>query len=133
MPYKIIKASNGDAWVEAGGKAMAAPANLPEFKGNVTAVWTDQYWDMQLDELANREWQKAGARIKEETEGKDLGKEEQAAIREQIMNEVFTPEERKILQTGKSNKGYHYLGSSKIMAQIGKAFADKMAELEGVK
>ncbi len=25
MPYKIIKAKNGDAWVEAGGKKMAAP------------------------------------------------------------------------------------------------------------
>ena len=25
MPYKIIKAKNGDAWVEAGGKQMAAP------------------------------------------------------------------------------------------------------------
>ena len=25
MPYKIVKAKNGDAWVEAGGKQMAAP------------------------------------------------------------------------------------------------------------
>jgi len=25
MPYKIVKAANGDAWVEAGGKQMAAP------------------------------------------------------------------------------------------------------------
>ncbi|MEM7562476.1 MAG: molecular chaperone DnaK [Pseudomonadota bacterium] len=25
MPYKIVKASNGDAWVEVGGKQMAAP------------------------------------------------------------------------------------------------------------
>ena len=25
MPYKIIKAKNGDAWVEVGGKKMAAP------------------------------------------------------------------------------------------------------------
>lgn len=25
MPYKIVKAKNGDAWVEAGGKKMAAP------------------------------------------------------------------------------------------------------------
>ena len=25
MPYKIVKAKNGDAWVEANGKAMAAP------------------------------------------------------------------------------------------------------------
>ena len=25
VPYKIVKAENGDAWVEAGGKKMAAP------------------------------------------------------------------------------------------------------------
>ena len=25
VPYKIVKAANGDAWVEANGKAMAAP------------------------------------------------------------------------------------------------------------
>ena len=25
MPYKIIKAKNGDAWIEAGGKQMATP------------------------------------------------------------------------------------------------------------
>jgi molecular chaperone DnaK len=25
VPYKIVKADNGDAWVEANGKKMAAP------------------------------------------------------------------------------------------------------------
>ena len=29
-------------------KAMAAPTKLPEFKGNVTAVFTENYWDGQL-------------------------------------------------------------------------------------
>jgi len=31
---------------------------------------------------------------------------------------------------GASNGGYHYLGSAKIMAQIGKAFAEAMLEME---
>ncbi len=43
---------------------------------------------------------------------------------------LVTDEELKILQTGKSNAGFHYMGSSKILGQIGKAFADAMAELD---
>ena len=35
-------------------KAMAAPANFPEFKDNVTAVLTENYWDEQLSELVDR-------------------------------------------------------------------------------
>ena len=33
--------------------AMAAPASMPEFKGNVAAVLTEKYWDHKLDELKN--------------------------------------------------------------------------------
>ena len=32
--------------------------------------------------------------------------------------------ELEILEVGVSNAAYHYLGSSKILGQIGKAFAD---------
>jgi hypothetical protein len=45
------------------------------------------------------------------------------------MQKVCTPEEQKIIM-GSSNGGYHYLGSAKIMAQIGKAFADAMLKME---
>ena len=38
-------------------KAMAAPAKLPEFKGNVAAVFTENYWDGQLSELVDRRGQ----------------------------------------------------------------------------
>ncbi|MFK7852222.1 MAG: sialate O-acetylesterase [Akkermansiaceae bacterium] len=34
--------------------AMAAPASLPEFEGNVVTVHTAQYWDHQLGELVDR-------------------------------------------------------------------------------
>ena len=34
--------------------AMAAPAALPEFKGNVFVVRTANYWDPQLEELDSR-------------------------------------------------------------------------------
>jgi alpha-galactosidase len=35
-------------------KAMAAPASLPEFKGNVMAVQTAPYWDDDLESLRTR-------------------------------------------------------------------------------
>ncbi len=42
--------------------------------------------------------------------------------------ELFTPQERKIWEAGTSNAAYHYMGSSKILAQIGKAFAEALAQ-----
>lgn len=45
------------------------------------------------------------------------------------MDEVCTREEGKII-LGASNGGYHYLGSAKMLSQIGKAFAEKMLEIE---
>ena len=50
--------------------------------------------------------------------------------RKKVMAENFTPEEWKRLQAGVSNGGYHYLGAAKIMAPIGKAFAEAMAKLQ---
>ena len=41
-----------------------------------------------------------------------------------VMAENFKPEEWKRLRTGASNGGCHYLGAAKIMAPIGKAFAE---------
>ena len=34
------------------------------------------------------------------------------------------------MEVGVSNAAYHYMGSSKIMASIGKAFAEAMTTLE---
>jgi len=44
------------------------------------------------------------------------------------MRKVFTSHEQALLE-GCSNAGYHYMGSAKIMGQIGKAFAEAMTEL----
>jgi hypothetical protein len=43
--------------------------------------------------------------------------------------EVLTPEELKISQTGVSNAPFHYMGSAYTYGNIGKAFADAMAEM----
>jgi hypothetical protein len=49
-----------------------------------------------------------------------------------LMAENFTPEEWKRLM-GASNGGYHYLGAAKIMAPIGKAFAEALVGIKAVK
>jgi alpha-galactosidase len=45
------------------------------------------------------------------------------------MSTVFTPREQELL-SGASNAAYHYMGSGKMMAQIGKAFAEAMLGME---
>jgi hypothetical protein len=47
-----------------------------------------------------------------------------------VMAENFQPGEWKRLRAGVSNRGYHYLGAAKIMAPIGKAFAEAMVKLQ---
>jgi hypothetical protein len=115
--------------------AMAAPSKMPEFKGTVTAVLTEKYWDKQLADLAGKMSKTVGGKLKEAQKSGELKglkgaafKEARGKLEDKLKKENFTAEELKILQTGKSNAGFHYMGSSKVLAQIGKAFADAMAE-----
>ena len=110
-------------------KAMAAPAKLPEFKGNVTAVFTENYWDLQLSELVNRNG-KVNAKRRELSKDQSLTREQRDKAVANYTAKLFTKRELKILQTGTSNAAYHYLGSAKILAQIGKAFANALAAME---
>ena len=109
-------------------QAQAAPASLPEFKGNVVAVETAPFWDDELDALQQR-MEKLEAKLDQEAK-KDpkLTQAAKDAARKKAIAENFTPEELKRLK-GVSNGGYHYLGAAKIMAPIGKAFAEAMNEL----
>jgi alpha-galactosidase len=131
--------------------AMAAPARMKEFEGNVVAVLTEDCWDEELgailardDEIRNRV-----NRFKKEDRLEDLAREfngnrelsgddrqvfdklQKEGKLEQVLMErmrtgTFTVREYEILQLGKSNAEFHYLGCSKIMACIGKAFAEAM-------
>jgi hypothetical protein len=109
-------------------RAMAAPATLPDFQGNVAAVLTEEYWDAEFVRLRERE-----AEIKQKLRGlREAGKlsREQEAEALQVQRaEVFTPHEIEVLTKSTSNFDFHYMGSAKIMAQIGKGFAEAMAEL----
>ncbi|MFM7517602.1 MAG: hypothetical protein ACKO3V_11715 [Pirellula sp.] len=48
---------------------------------------------------------------------------------ERDLEEVLSPKDREALK-GASNGGYHYFGSAKIFAQMGKAFAEAMPNLD---
>ena len=111
--------------------AQAAPAALEEFKGNVAAVRTEKFWDMKLQNIQ----QKLSEEVKKQVLAEDPKKKGKALKRalnsksKTIAPKILNPEELKILQTGKSDGGYHYMGSAYTYGKIGQAFADAMAEL----
>jgi len=112
-------------------EAMAAPASLPEFKGNVIAVRTGPFWDEQLGaiqakrdkvrqmafELRNKNAKSANADGKmTEAQQRDYLKEYEAKL--------ITADEAAQWKRGASNAGYHYLGCAKTFALMGEAFAE---------
>ena len=106
-------------------QAEAAPALLPQFKGNVAVVKTAPYWDDKLEALFTRYqgyWPKVNAEAAAE-------KNTSWNNKLRLMRENFTPEELKQLK-GMSAFDFHYLGAAKIMAPIGKAFAEAAAKLD---
>lgn len=112
-------------WLREFRKAMAAPAAMPEFKGKVVAVPLEKFWEPKLEELQCR-WQRVKEKSRE-LKGSNLGNDEKTAAIEAFLQTVYTADERKLMEIGVSNATYHYLGSAKIMARFGKAFADTMA------
>jgi len=110
-------------------KAMAAPAKLPEFKSNVTAVFTENFWDGQLSELVDRRG-KINAKRRELAKDQSLTRAQLDKAIAKFTDEIYTREEQAILEAGVSNAAYHYLGSSKILTQIGQAFAEALVAME---
>ena len=111
--------------------AQAAPASLPEFKGNVVAVRTENFWDMELKRISDKLGEAVKKRILAEDPkkgGKSLRKAIQQGMKK-MAPEVLTPEELKIKSTGSSDGGYHYMGSAYTYGKIGQAFAEAMASM----
>ena len=109
--------------------AMAAPASYPEFQNNVTAVLTENYWDLQVVALRQRE-QSLKPQVDELNASVKAGEKTKAEAQDAInklYEESFSPEELTVLRTSVSNAEFHYLGSAGIITQIGKAFAEAMA------
>lgn len=112
-------------------KAMAAPAALPEFKGNVAAVETAPFWSDELDQIDQKR-----AKVKQmahllktknrSTPNKD-GSMDEAQQKEYLKKyeaELISGEEAAKWARGASNAGYHYLGCAKTFALMGNAFAE---------
>jgi len=108
--------------------AMAAPALLPEFKGNVAAVLTEKYWDAELTAAKAKDNACKQVAKKQAAADKLTPAEEKSAY-EKLRSEKLTDRERRILEVGISNAEFHYLGSAKILGGVGKGLAVAMAEL----
>ena len=112
-------------------KAMAAPASLPEFKGNVMAVETAPFWSEELAAIDAKHGQLKGKRQgleKKVKEGK-MTKAEADAEGKKLEAELITPAEKALWERGASNQGYHYLGCAKTFALMGKAFAEAALQM----
>jgi len=112
-------------------KAMAAPAALPEFRGNVIAVETAPFWSEELGAIANKHEQVRQMNYFLNSKHKDHanadGKMTDDQKREYLKNyeaKIISPEEAATWKRGASNAGYHYLGCAKTFALMGKAFAE---------
>lgn len=105
--------------------AMAAPASKPEFQGRVTAVRTEDSWDLELSRLKSLDddlRQEVKQRI---ADGKLEKRQSQTAI-DQLRDERMTELEQKTLTTGITNFEFHYYGSAVILTDIGISFADAL-------
>ncbi|MDT8390736.1 MAG: sialate O-acetylesterase [Lentisphaeria bacterium] len=148
MPFVIGVMGNGNPDFR---PAMAAPASLPQFKGNVVAVHTETYVDPKLNELVDRSWrwmrpawdpEKKYTDLREkllplqkEMDGlKNLEDQKERArrhyqLKDQMEAISYTPEEIDYLKKNRSSQGYHYNGSPKFFARVGEAFAKALLEL----
>jgi alpha-galactosidase len=109
--------------------AMAAPASLPEFKGNIATVLAEKYWDTELSNAKAKDNEIKEHAKKLAKEGKMKPAEEKALV-DKLRAEGLTERERLVLEKGISNFEFHYLGSAKILGGVGKGLAEAMAELK---
>lgn len=108
--------------------AMAAPAELPEFKGNVATVWTEKYWDRELTAAKAKENQ-IRQQAKQQATAEKLKPAEANVLTVKLLAAGLSERERMVIENGISNFEFHYLGSAKILGGIGQGFAEAMAGL----
>ena len=125
---------NGD--IAAFRAAMAAPAELPEFKGNVVAVQTAPFWDEKLGAIADKydQVRQMGYLLKTKNKNEanadgSMDEQKQREYLKEYEAKLISPEEAAMWKRGASNAGYHYLGCAKTFALMGKAFAEATLQL----
>ncbi|MBG86308.1 MAG: hypothetical protein CMO80_05340 [Verrucomicrobiales bacterium] len=116
--------------------AMASPTKLKEFKGNVAAVQTSEFWSDELgaiDAKRNQIRQMSYYIRKQHKNGPNVdGKMTQAEKRKFMADyekEIISEKEAAIWKRGASNAGYHYLGCAKTFALMGEAFANTILSM----
>jgi len=112
-------------------RAMAAPADMPEFKGNVVAVQTAPFWSDELGAIEAKHEKLKGIRHHLNIKHKDypnadghMTDEQKSEYMKKTEAELISPAEAALWKRGASNAGYHYLGCAKTFALMGKAFAE---------
>ena len=129
MPFVIGVLGVGGVTEGPFQNAQAAPAELPEFKGNVVAVRTGKYWDPKLQKM-EVEFGKVRNKAWSEGKKKKLSKAETNKLQEKLKKETFTEAELKYWDMAVANAGFHYMGSAKIYSRIGEAFAKAILEIK---
>jgi Carbohydrate esterase, sialic acid-specific acetylesterase len=111
--------------------AMAAPASLPEFKGNVVAVETAPFWSEELGAIDKKHEEVRQMRYFLDSKHKDhanadgkMTEEQKREYVKQFEAKLISADEAALWKRGASNAGYHYLGCAKTFALMGKAFAE---------
>ena len=111
--------------------AMAAPAAMPEFQGNVKAVETAPFWSDELGAIDEKRGQISQMSYFLDSKHKDhanadgkMSQDQKDEFLKKYEAELISPEEVALWERGASNAGYHYLGCAKTFALMGKAFAE---------
>jgi hypothetical protein len=142
MPFIIGVMGVGGADANEGNlefrSSQAAVADIPEFHGNVVAVPTAPYWDEKLAVIDGKRGQirQKGRQLRtknakhENADGK-MTPHDIKQFLAKYEQQLFTPEDFALDKRGKSNQGYHYLGSAKTFCQIGQAFAEALLTIHG--
>ena len=114
--------------------AMAAPSRMDEFKGTVKAVLTENFWPTDVGDAADKKAM-VSSQVKaeynqEKKKNPNLSKKWIKERTVKLESELLTEAERSLLEIGKSNAGFHYLGSLKCYSGIGDALAKALFELQ---
>ena len=144
MPFVIgvmgVGGLNADANTKAFREAMAAPASLPEFTGNVFAVQTAPFWAEELGAIADKREKVSQMSHFLNSKHKDYANadghmtdEQKREYLKEFEAKLITPAEKTVWARGASNAGYHYLGCAKTFALMGKAFAEATLRMREVR
>jgi hypothetical protein len=122
---------DGSSSMTAFRQAMAAPAEMPEFKGNVIAVPTAPFWSDELGAIDAKRAQLNQMNHFLNSKHKDhanadgkMTDEQKKEYLKKYEADVISPAEVSLWKRGASNAGYHYLGCAKTFALMGKHFAE---------